>query len=54
VAGGTYDWESPECVEEAYPEVKAQYETAKAALQKHFELESKRELYAVEFQTTLY
>jgi len=36
------------------PEVKAQYETAKAVLQKRFELESKRELYAVEFQTTLY
>jgi len=33
------------------PEVKAQYETTKAALQKRFEPESKRELYAVEFQT---
>ena len=32
-------------------EVKAHYETAKAALRKRFEPESKRELYAVEFQT---
>ena len=35
----------------ATPGMKAQYATAKAALQKHFELESKRELYGVEFQT---
>jgi len=33
------------------PEVKAQYETAKAALQKRFVPESKKELHAVEFQT---
>ena len=32
-------------------EAKAQYNTAKEALRKRFEPESRRELYAVEFQT---